>query len=94
MPGFDLRNVDCDNGGVRGRFTSRSCDEDAGIAMTSWARPSSYHSGGVNVAFGGGRGIFLRETIDYQVYIALMTMNEKKSDSPDPSFMLEDRHFQ
>ena len=36
---------------------------------------------------------FLREDIDYQVYIALMTLNEKKSDSPNPHFQLEDKHY-
>jgi hypothetical protein len=50
--------------------------------------------GGVNVAFGGGRVIFLRENIDYQTYIALMTMNERISDSPNPKYILEDKHYQ
>ena len=44
-------------------------------------------------AFGGGRVMFVRENIDYTVYIALMTMNEKHSDSPNPAFLLEDKHF-
>jgi prepilin-type N-terminal cleavage/methylation domain-containing protein len=75
------------------RYESDTCPETPGKAAASWARPSSYHSGGVNVAFGGGKVLFLRENIDYQVYIALMTMNEKKSDSPNRNFLLEDKHF-
>jgi prepilin-type N-terminal cleavage/methylation domain-containing protein len=76
------------------RYESDTCPEDAGKAVASRARPSSYHSGGVNVAFGGGKAMFLRENIDYAVYIALMTMHDKKSDSPNPHFLLEDKHFQ
>jgi len=83
----------CERSGPR-RYTANSCTERYGRAAATWARPSSYHSGGVNVAFGGGRVLFLRETIDYQVYIALMTMNERESDSPNRSFILEDKHFQ
>jgi prepilin-type N-terminal cleavage/methylation domain-containing protein len=40
---------------------------------TTMARPSSNHPGGVMVAFGDGRTIFLREDINYWVYQALMT---------------------
>jgi prepilin-type N-terminal cleavage/methylation domain-containing protein/prepilin-type processing-associated H-X9-DG protein len=76
------------------RFTSHSCDEKAGQAATSRARPSSFHSGGVNVAFGGGRVTFLRDSIDYRVYIALMTMHDQASDSPEPGYLLEDKSFQ
>ena len=52
-----------------------------------------HHGGGVNVAFISGRVTFLREDIDYNVYIALMTLNDKKSDSPNPDFQLEDKHY-
>ena len=82
------------SGVARGAYESQSCPQNPGRAAASWARPSSYHSGGVNVAFGGGRVVFLRENIDYQVYIALMTMNERQSDSPNPTFLLEDKHYQ
>ncbi len=34
--------------------------------------------------------MFLRVTIEYQVYIALMTPFEKKSDSPNRDFLLQD----
>jgi prepilin-type N-terminal cleavage/methylation domain-containing protein len=88
MPGVDL-NDDCKEK-IRGRYTSGSCDFGPGVNMTSWARPSSFHSGGVNVAFSSGRVTFLREDINYNVYIALMTPFDKKSDSPNPSFELED----
>jgi prepilin-type N-terminal cleavage/methylation domain-containing protein len=75
------------------RYSSSSCKEAPGRLLATWARPSSNHDGGVNAAFIGGRTIFLREDIDYQVYIALMTLNEKKSDSPNPYFQLEDKHY-
>ena len=38
-----------------------------------YARPSSAHSGGVNVAMCGSEVFFLREDIDYKVYTQLMT---------------------
>jgi hypothetical protein len=75
------------------RYKADKCNREEGEDAATWARPSSYHSGGVNVAFGSGRVLFLRENIDYQVYIALMTPHDKKSDSPNRDFLLEDKHF-
>ena len=93
-PGADRDEVEkCERSGER-RYKAKTCPATPGRAAASRARPSSYHSGGVNVAFGGGRALFLRETIDYQVYIAMMTMNERESDSPNPLFILEDKHYQ
>jgi prepilin-type processing-associated H-X9-DG protein len=37
------------------------------------ARPSSWHAGGVNVAFCDGRTEFLSEDVDYLVFARLMT---------------------
>jgi hypothetical protein len=91
--GADEDDVErCENAADK-RFLCQTCDATAGRAAASWARPASYHSGGVNAAFGSGRVLFLRENIDYLVYIALMTPHEKKSDSPDRDFLLEDKHF-
>lgn len=91
-PGFDLGDLKCDEE-VPQRYTSQSCAQKAGQFQATWARPSSYHDGGVNIAFIGGRCTYLRQDIDYQVYIALMTLNDKKSDSPNPYFQLEDKHY-
>jgi prepilin-type N-terminal cleavage/methylation domain-containing protein/prepilin-type processing-associated H-X9-DG protein len=74
------------------RYNS-SCVEHCAEARATWARPSSSHGGGVNVAFAGGRVLFLRENIDHKVYVALMTLNDRKSDSADPLFRLEDKDF-
>jgi prepilin-type processing-associated H-X9-DG protein len=46
------------------------------------ARPSSKHRGGANVAFADTHVIFLKETIDYCVYMQLMTPSDKDSDMP------------
>src|SRR5205823_12015192 len=46
------------------------------------ARPSSYHPGGVNAAFASGAARFLRETMDYVVYVALMTFKGAESKPP------------
>jgi prepilin-type processing-associated H-X9-DG protein len=42
-------------------------------AALGFARPSSYHAGGVNVAFCDGRVRFISQDISYGVYQALMT---------------------
>lgn len=57
------------------------------------ARPSSNHPGGVNVVFASGRAQFLRENVDYKVYRALMTPNERKSNSPYRTLILEDSDY-
>jgi len=43
------------------------------------ARPSSYHTGGVNVAFCDAHAIFLRDDIEYRVYMQLMTPDGRQS---------------
>lgn len=45
-------------------------------------RPSSWHSGGVNVVFGDKHTAFLADALDYDVYQQLMTPYAKKSDQP------------
>jgi hypothetical protein len=94
MPGIDLYLQYCLEA-IPARYSSNSCPDncprgDPGRFASSWARPSSYHGGGVNVAFSSGRVLFLRETVDPQVYIALMTTYDKKSDSPNPNYQLGD----
>lgn len=44
-----------------------------------FARPSSYHPGGVNATFCEGHSQFLADTIDYIVYCQLMTPRGKAS---------------
>ncbi len=48
-----------------------------------FARPSSFHAGGANVAMADGSVRFLSEKIDYGVYVALMTPDGANSDAPD-----------
>lgn len=79
-----------------GRFVGEHCSYECTTEEMRMpnARPSSEHGGGVNVVFGSGRGTFLRETIDYKVFRALMTLNDKHSDSPDKEFVLDDSELQ
>jgi len=53
------------------------------VESLEYARPSSYHPGGVNVYFCGGNSRFLNDDIDYKVYRQLMTPNSAESDDPD-----------
>lgn len=87
--GPDTTTIKCPEESA-GRYTSTGCGADDGRKMARWARLASNHGGGVNVAFASGRVLFLRETIDYGVYIALMTPFEKKSDSANPNYVLGD----
>src|SRR5262249_15709826 len=57
-------------------------------------RPSSNHPKGVNVAFAHGHPQFLREQIDYRVYVQLMTPNHKQSSSSDKSYVLIDKDYE
>ena len=50
------------------------------------ARPSSFHSGGVNAAFGDAHVSFLRESIDYTVYVQLMTTDSASMQGVNPAF--------
>ncbi len=54
------------------------------------ARPSSAHVEGVNIGMADGSARFIRETIDYRVYQALLTPNGNLSDVPLPTFKLSD----
>lgn len=59
-------------------------------------RPSAYHSGGVNAAFADTHVIFLREDIDYKVYVQLMTpegRNCSHSDAAYRSYVLNDADY-
>ena len=58
------------------------------------ARPSSNHAAGVNIAFCDNRVIFVTNTIDYHLFQAIMTPNGKKSDVPDPQFILTPDAFE
>jgi prepilin-type N-terminal cleavage/methylation domain-containing protein len=74
-----------------GRYIASSCKIECNEDIRSPnSKPSSEHGGGVNVAFSSGRAMFLRENIDYDIYRALMTLNEKQSDSPNRSLTWDD----
>lgn len=57
-------------------------------------RPSSYHSGGVNMAMSDGNVIFVNENIDYIVYQQLMTPKGTKSLMPNPNYVLSQGDYQ
>lgn len=62
--------------------------EMSGNNMAGVARPSSAHSGGVNMGFASGATRFVVESIDYQVYQALMTTRGKSSNVPFREYVL------
>ena len=58
--------------------------------MPWFARPASSHGGGANVAFCDGHSQYLRDDIDYVVYVQLMTPNGRKC--VDPYRRLQESH--
>lgn len=54
------------------------------------ARPSSLHTGLVNTAFADGAVKSITESIDYQVYQAILTPNGRKSEVPFKEFLITD----
>jgi len=58
--------------------------------MRNSARPSSAHVDGVNIATADGGTRYLRASIDYQVYQALLTLRGKSSDVAEPEFVLDE----
>jgi prepilin-type N-terminal cleavage/methylation domain-containing protein/prepilin-type processing-associated H-X9-DG protein len=48
-----------------------------------FARPASAHGSGANIAFCDGHNQYLRDDIDYIVYVQLMTPNGRKCVDPD-----------
>lgn len=56
-------------------FSATNYSQPSGLA---YARPSSYHPGGVNSMFCGGNSRFLNEAIDYKVFTQLMTSHQKQ----------------
>lgn len=67
-------------------------DENTPLAVLS-ARPSSAHSGVVNVGFASGRTMAISDQIDYAVYQSLLTPNNRKSDMPTRSYILKGEDY-
>ena len=57
----------------------------------NYARPSSYHAQGVNMAFCDGHGKFISESVSYNIYSQLMTTSmTKRTDASSPNNVLLD----
>ncbi len=72
IPGDSTSRLPLQQLGINVR-TSESHHTKPQSAALGFARPSSYHPGGVNMAFCDGRVRFVSEDISYGVYQALMT---------------------
>jgi len=58
------------------------------------ARPSAWHSGGVNAVFADKHTAFLRDGMDYDVYQQLMTTEAKKSHSYSSCYVLRAEDYE
>ncbi len=61
---------------------------------TETCRPSSSHPGGVIVAFADGHTAFLRDNLNYDVYVQLMTPFHAKSTAIYKGYTLADRDYE
>ncbi len=52
--------------------------------LNRYARPSSWHPGGFNVAFCDGSVRFLNDDIPYRLYAQLMSSHGRRAQDPDP----------
>jgi prepilin-type N-terminal cleavage/methylation domain-containing protein len=94
-PNPDYAPTPCQPRSGTGRYLASACTYECNTTDRAVnARPASEHGGGVNVAFASGRALFIRETIDYKVFRALMTLNEKNSNSPERNYILDDSTMQ
>lgn len=74
--------------------SKRQLGVDRSLLNAETARPSSYHSGGVNVAFYDGSTRFLSEKIQYHVYQSLMCLRDDRSDMPHKNYVLSGADYQ
>lgn len=65
-------------------------DPNGETISSTFARPTSAHSGGVVAVFADGSTKFIAETINYRVFQAIMTPRGKASDVPFAEFVLTD----
>lgn len=56
-----------------------NANNPSGLAAVTVARPSSNHPGGVVMTFCDGRGLFVKDTMDYIVYQLLMTPDSRNA---------------
>jgi prepilin-type N-terminal cleavage/methylation domain-containing protein/prepilin-type processing-associated H-X9-DG protein len=82
-------NVGTGDGDLQGGQVQTGQAADSGTSQsTTFARPSSFHSGGVNVAFCDARVKFVSDSIDYYVYCLMMSTNGKRVRQPGSSKVL------
>ncbi|HWC88642.1 MAG TPA: DUF1559 domain-containing protein, partial [Pirellulales bacterium] len=62
--------------------------KSGGQPAVAFARPSSYHPGGVNMAFCDGKVRFVSDQMDYYVYCLLMSSNGAKVKMPGSNKVL------
>jgi prepilin-type N-terminal cleavage/methylation domain-containing protein/prepilin-type processing-associated H-X9-DG protein len=73
----------CEVARINGQVGQRVSAGTLGFEDQHFARPSSFHPGGVVVVFCDGHTTFLNDSIDYAVYGQLMSSRGKFSVAPD-----------
>lgn len=88
----DLPPVMMTINGLKDLISEAPADNRLGL---KYARPSCFHGGGVNVVMCDDSVHFVRESIDYRVYVQLMTTFHRKSGvrGPDKEYILDDQHW-
>ena len=70
-------------------LTTTSYEDDDDAPYHYYARPSSPHPNGVNVAFCDGHALFISDRIDYYVYTLLMTPQGQEVRDPNTGRALQ-----
>jgi len=79
---------DLEGGSVRSTANQDSSSTNSSSQSTTFARPSSYHPSGVNMAFCDGHVQFFSDQADYYVYCLLMSTNGQRVRLPGSNKVL------
>jgi prepilin-type N-terminal cleavage/methylation domain-containing protein/prepilin-type processing-associated H-X9-DG protein len=71
-----------------GRVQSAGAQSSGASQSTVFARPSSFHNGGVNMAFCDGKVRFVSDSIDYYVYCLMMATGGSRVRLPGTNTVL------
>ncbi|HEY5312432.1 MAG TPA: DUF1559 domain-containing protein, partial [Pirellulales bacterium] len=82
-------NVGIGNSDLQGgRVQSGGAESSGSSQSTVFARPSSFHTGGVNMAFCDGKVRFVSDSIDYYVYCLMMASGGNRVRKPGSNTVL------
>ena len=89
---FKSGNQDPTNHKVNDDKDKQMKDDDP-ASVNNLARPASYHPGGANVVYCDNHVGFIKDGIDYQVYVSLMTSDGPKSIDSSTNVIVDGKDY-